>query len=366
MFNIFMVSIPFHYIPVLVSNEKYLIVHTYCCCLKYCNLIEPLYRIMCFLLQCNLTGDIPNYCFHFVVLIPDKNYVILMKIILETVPKYLVEFFKSKWKDAFPNAALEDDISGGSIVMTALVECSENNAAVRETLRQMLHGREPWIEPKLLLRLLFAPPELLGHRLRNDSRMLRNIVSSRSSSVRSYYKGEGLMQMITNGHWNSWDPSVMFLLLLFGPLGLIDNRRPHYERESPFRESENIYRLWVIRNKIFEHCSNMTVSDEEFNSFVNDIKEISENTLDGNAKDEINTIIRCQEPPLLSFELKRRLCSEVEFNNTVIYHSSCLAGQFICMYSLKFVNVLLLNCHYAFKATIFPCLITSLLVLTNV
>ena len=315
--------------------------HNYCCCLKYCNLIELFICIMCFLLHCNLISDIHNYCFCFIVLIPDKNYVILMKIILETVPKYLVEFFKSKWKDAFHNAALDDGVSGGMKVLTALMQCYNRSRVVTEVIYQMPHGNKQWNTLERLLLLLFASPELLEHHMENYCTKLWENAMSKNDSSMNHAKVQELKQMITNGHLKSWDPSVMFLLLLFGPLGLIDNRRPHYEREPPFRESENIYRLWVIRNKIFEHRSNMTVSDEEFNSFVNDIKEISENTLDGKAKDEINTIIRCQEPPLLSCELERKLWKEVEFSQKVLNLSSFLAEEFVRMYSY---SLLLFHC----------------------
>ena len=123
-----------------------------------------------------------------------------------------------------------------------------------------------------------------------------------------------LQQMILVGDCETWDPSALFFVLLYAGLRIIDKCRPRNQRAYPFNVSENIDRLRELRNEFFGHVVNMSVPDVDFGSISTEIKRIIKDVFGAIAEDEIDQIINAQMTSQLSHDLKSKLDKEKQIN----------------------------------------------------
>ena len=186
-----------------------------------------------------------------------ENFVKLVKIIIEILPKYLRAIFVDKWDTKYPNHQWTNDPASG----------------------QLLHNAIP-------------------HSVKKNKRSFHNT----------------LEQMILTGDIEAWDPTALYFVLLFAGLNLIGTCRPKSIRNPPFTESENIDRLREIRNEFFGHVTNMSISAVEFGRISAELSAIAKDVFGSTAENEIDQIVNSQITTPLSDQLNSQLQNEFEFN----------------------------------------------------
>ena len=186
-----------------------------------------------------------------------ENFVKLVKIIIEVLPKHLRALFVNKWDTNNPTQQWANDAASG----------------------QLLHNAIP---------------------------------QSVKKNKRSFHKT--LEQMILAGDIEKLDPTALFFVLLFAELNLISTCRPKKERNPPFTESENIDRFREIRNTFFGHVTNMSISAVDFGYISTELKAIAKDVFGNTAENEIDQIVSSQITTTLSDQLKSQLQKEKYFN----------------------------------------------------
>ena len=186
-----------------------------------------------------------------------ENFIKLVKIIVEIVPKHLRALFITNWDAKFPSQPWA------------------NNATSRQYLYNAIPQSVKQIQAKF------------------------NIT---------------LQKMILAGDCKTWDPSALFFVLLYAGLKITDKCRPRNQRAYPFTVSECIDRLRELRNEFFGHVVNMSVSDADFGKISTEIKGIIKDVFGTGAEDEIDQVINAQVTSQLSHELKSKLDKEKQIN----------------------------------------------------
>ena len=187
----------------------------------------------------------------------EENFIKLVRIIVEIMPKHLRDLFITKWNAKFPNQPWANDAASGQYLYNAIPPAVKKNQA----------------------------------KFNNT-----------------------LQQMILSGNSEVWDPSALLFVLLYADLKIIDTCRPRNQRANPFSVSENIDRFREIRNSFYGHNINMSVPDAEFASISTEIKGIAKDTFGTIAEDEIDQIINTQMTSQLSHDLKLKLAKETQVN----------------------------------------------------
>ena len=186
-----------------------------------------------------------------------ENFIKLVKIIVEIVPKHLRGLFITSWNATFPSQPWANDATSGQYLYNAIPQSvKKNQAKFNKTLQQMILG----------------------------------------------------------GDCETWDPSALFFVLLYAGLKITDKCRPRNQRAYPFTVSENIDRLRELRNTFFGHVVNMSVPDGDFGNISTEIKGIIKGVFGAIAEDEIDQIINAQTTTQLSHDLKCKLDKEKKIN----------------------------------------------------
>ena len=186
-----------------------------------------------------------------------ENFIKLVKIIVEIVPKHLRDFFVTNWDAKFPSQPWANDAASGQFLYNAIPQ------SVKKTQAKF------------------------------------NIT---------------LQQMILVDDCETWDPSALFFVLLYADLKILGTCRPRNQRAYPFTVSENIDRLCELRNAVFGHVINMSVHDADFGNISTEIKGIAKNVFCDIAEDEIHQVITAQVTSQLSHDLKSKLDKEKQIN----------------------------------------------------
>ena len=186
-----------------------------------------------------------------------ENFIKLVKIIIEIIPKHLRGLFITNWDAKFPSQPWANDATSGQYLYNAIPQSVKKNQAKF------------------------------------------NIT---------------LQQMILVGDCETWDPSALFFVLLYAGLKITDKCRPRNQRAYPFTVSENIDRLRELRNAFFGHVVNMSVPDVDFGNISTEIKGIIKDVFGTIAEDEIDQIINAQTTTQLSHDLKCKLDKEKKLN----------------------------------------------------
>ena len=189
-----------------------------------------------------------------------ENFVKLVKIIIEVLPKHLRTLFVDKWDTKYPTQQWTHDAASG----------------------QLLHNEIP-------------------QGVKKNKRSFHNT----------------LEQMILTGDIETWDPTALFFVLLFAGINLIGTCRPKKQRNPPFTESENIDRLREIRNTFFAHVTNMSISAIEFGNISAELEAIAKDVFGNTAENEIDQIVNSQITTTLCDQLKSQLQKEKEINQEV-------------------------------------------------
>ena len=186
-----------------------------------------------------------------------ENFIKLVKIIVEIVPKYLKKHFITNWDSKFPSQPWANDAASGQYLYNAIPQ------SVKKTQAKF------------------------------------NIT---------------LQQMILAGNCDTWDPSALFFVLLYACLEILGTSRPRNQRAYPFTVSENIDRLRELRNAFFGHVINMSIPDADFGNISTEINGIIKDIFGTIAEDEIDQIIKAQVTSQLSHDLKSKLHKEKQIN----------------------------------------------------
>ena len=186
-----------------------------------------------------------------------ENFIKIVKIIVEMMPKHLRDFFITSWDAKFPTQPWANDATSGQYLYNAIPQSVKKN------------------QTKF------------------------NIT---------------LQQMILGGDCETWDPSALFFVLLYAGLKITDKCRPRNQRAYPFTVSENIDRLRELRNVFFGHVINMSVPDADFGKISTELKEIIKDIFGTIVEDEIDQIINAQMTSQLSHDLKSKLHKEKQIN----------------------------------------------------
>ena len=189
-----------------------------------------------------------------------ENFVKLVKIIIEVLPKHLRTLFVDKWDTKYPTQQWTHDAASG----------------------QLLHNEIPQGVKK---------------------------------NKRSFHKT--LEQMILTGDIETWDPTALFFVLLFAGLNLTGACRQKNIRNLPFTESENIDRLREIRNTFFGHVANMSISAVEFGRISAELKAIAKDVFGSTAENEVDRVLNSQITTTLSDQLKSQLQKENQINREI-------------------------------------------------
>ena len=186
-----------------------------------------------------------------------ENFIKLVKIIVEIVPKHLRGLFITNWNAKFPSQPWANDATSGQYLYNAIPQSvKKNQAKFNKTLQQMILG----------------------------------------------------------GDCETWDPSALFFVLLYAGFKITDKCRPRNQRAYPFTVSENIDRLRELRNAVFGHVVNMSVPGVDFGSISTEIKRIIKGVFGAIAEDEIDQIVNAQITTQLSHDLKCKLDKEKQIN----------------------------------------------------
>ena len=199
-----------------------------------------------------------------------ENFIKLVKIIVEIVPKHLRGLFKTNWDAKFPTHLWTNDATSGQYLYNAIPQSvKQNQAKFNITLQQMILG----------------------------------------------------------GNCETWDPSALFFVLLYAGLKITDKCRPRNQRAYPFTVIENIDRLRELRNTFFGHVVNMSVPDVDFGNISTEIKGIIKDVFGTITEDEIDQIINAQTTTQLSHDLKSKLDKEKQINEDFSEWISRLEGR---------------------------------------
>ena len=187
----------------------------------------------------------------------EENFVKLVKIIIDVLPKHLRAFFVDKWNTKYTTNQWTNDASSG----------------------QLLHDA--------------IPQRVKRNRLRYHDR---------------------LEQMILTGAIETWPHIALFFVLLSAELNLIKAPRPKNNRNPPFNESENIDRLREIKHLFYGHVTNMSISAVEFGNISTELKTIAKDVFGSSAEMEIDQIVNSQIKTTISEQLESQLQKEIQSN----------------------------------------------------
>ena len=186
-----------------------------------------------------------------------ENFVKLVKIIIEVLPKHLRALFVNKWDTNNPTQQWTNDAASG----------------------QLLHNAIP-----------------------------QNVKKNKGRFHKT------LEQMILTGDIKTWDPTALFFVFLNTEPNLIGTFRPKNQRIHPFTEIEKIDRFREIRNTFFAHVPNMSISAVDFGKISTELKGIAKDVFGNTAENEIDQIVNSQITTPLSDQLKSQLQKENCFN----------------------------------------------------
>ena len=187
----------------------------------------------------------------------DENFVKLVKIIIEVLPKHLRALFVNKWDTKYPTQQWANDAASG----------------------QLLHNAIP-------------------QKVKKNKKSFHNT----------------LEQMILTGDIKTWDPTALFFVLLFAGLNLIGACRPKNQRNPPFTDIEKIDRFREIRNTFFGHVPKMSISAVDFGNISTELKGIAKDVFGNTAENEIDQIVNSQITTPLSDQLNSQLQKEFQIN----------------------------------------------------
>ena len=187
----------------------------------------------------------------------DENFVKLVKIIIEVLPKHLRALFVDKWNTNNPTKQWANDAASG----------------------QLLHNAIP-----------------------------QNVKKNKGRFHNT------LEQMILAGDIEKLDPTALIFVFLNAKPNLIGTCRPKNQRNPPFTEIENIDRFREIRNTFFGHVTNMSISTVEFGNISTELKAIAKDVFGNTAENEVDQIVSSQVTTTLSDQLKSQLQKENCFN----------------------------------------------------
>ena len=184
-----------------------------------------------------------------------ENFIKLLKIIVDIVPKHLRYLFIRKWNAKFPHQPWANDAASGQCLYDAMP------LSVRRS---------------------------------------RHILTWR--------------HMIIYGNCELWTATALFFVFLYAGLKLIRISRPRYHRARPFSISENIDRLREIRNTFYGQVASMSIPDVDFVNVSTEIKEILKDMFGEFAADEVDQIVKSQIMTQVSYDLKNQLEIEEQVN----------------------------------------------------
>ena len=186
------------------------------------------------------------------------NFIKLVKILIETIPKNLKTLFVTSWNEKYPR------------------DKWRNNRDSREVL------------------VIEMPYSVKGS--------IEKVNCS-------------LINRIKNGGVGSWDPSVLFFIFLHAKLRLTDACRPQNERGQPLNISESIDRLFVIRSLLFSKIPLKSVSTAEFEDMAGEIITISRDLFGDVAVDEISQIMHSEITSSMLQGIQSELKVQIEVHN---------------------------------------------------
>ena len=155
-----------------------------------------------------------------------------------------------------------------------------------------------------------------------------------------------LQQMILAGSCKSWNPTVLFFLLLHSRIYIIGKCRPFDQRSPPLIISENIDRLRRLRSIVFSYAVNKSVSDDEFKTISAELLDIVSEIFGTAAKDEIDQVLNFHAISELPSGYISKLEEENKFNNDVSewmvkLNAECQGMECFLLFQLCFLFVLM-------------------------
>ena len=236
----------------------------------------------------------------------EQNFVKLVKIIIDVLPKHLRAFFVYKWNTKYPTNQWTNDAASG----------------------QLLHDAIP-------------------HSVKKNKRSFYNT----------------LEQMILTGDIETWHHLALVFVLLSAGLNLIDAPRPKNHRNPPFNESENIDRLREIRNTFLGHVANMSISAVEFRIISAELEAIAKDVFGNVAEKEIHKIVNSQIKTTVFEQLESQLQKEIQSNREFQKSVQGIHFLLVLSQSYHFITYLILSLYLTMYCLIF--ISSSVLVSTS-
>ena len=180
----------------------------------------------------------------------ESNFMKIVKIVLDIVPKYLRKCFIQQWDKRFPTQKWRSNSASGNILFNALPQ------TVRLTKNKM------------------------------------------------YMK---CIEKMRTGDEDTWDTTILGFAILDAGLKLINESKPE-EKEI----KEGISMIREIRNNCFGHQPEMSCSTPAFLKAIADLKSAPGNIIDDDAKKEINDIVSSNIMQKMMVQLMEQVKEEME------------------------------------------------------
>ena len=202
-----------------------------------------------------------------------ENFIKLARVIIEIIPKHLRALFITKWNAKVPNQPWKNDATSGQYLYNAMLWSVKDR---KEKFNDTLH------------------------------------------------------QMILAGNCESWDPSILFCVLLYARFYITETYQPHSQRASiVITERIHIHHLSDLRSKFFGYIVNMSVPNVYFEVISRKIRRLARDSFGTIAEDEIKQIIDSQSVAHLSYEFKSKLAKERQINEDFMEWVAGLKGRLL-------------------------------------
>ena len=189
----------------------------------------------------------------------EENFIKMIKIILEIVPKHLRSLFIEKWDLKYPSNKWQSGGASGNFLFNEIPNAAKNG-------RNRVYALE-----------------------------------------------------MKSGNESDWDTTTLLYAILYSQLNLIPSCRPDGQGSVPLLISKEIDILRKVRNEFFAHASSMQCLSAAFIDITSKIQAVAKNVFGANAENEIIDIVKSQITTMMTDKLKQQLIVEenrnVEFEN---------------------------------------------------
>ena len=202
----------------------------------------------------------------------NKNFVKIVKIVLDIVPKYLRKCFIAQWDNKYHNQTWQTGLASGQFLFNELPKSVRNNGKNR-----------PYIDN------------------------------------------------LSTGVEENWDTTTLVFAFLYSGLALVPKCRGKSNRIHPLLISEEIDVIREIRNSAFAHASTMSCPGPDFTKIMTDIKSVAKNLFGKEAEDDIVKIETSQMETKIRKKLRKQLDAELKRNTDFEALAKDVGGNFSLM-----------------------------------